>query len=154
MEFLIELGAWSWLILAVILIILESIVPGIHFVWFGMAATLVGLIALATGIDWQWQLVIFGVLSFATAVVVRRFATPHSVPSDQPGLNKRGSYYIGRIVVVEEAITNGRGRVRLGDTLWAAQGPDLALGAKARIVSLDGTVLTVEATEPSKEFEF
>ena len=147
MEWLIELGAWNWLILAVILVVLETVIPGVHFVWFGMAATIVGIVALATNIDWQWQLVIFGLLSFATAIVVSRYVTPQSAPSDQPGLNERGSYYVGRVVVVEEAIQNGRGRVRLGDTLWAAQGPDLAVGAKAKITELDGTVLQVEATD-------
>ena len=56
MAFLTELGAWNWLIAALILVILEMIVPGIHFLWFGMAAILVGVIALATGISWPWQL--------------------------------------------------------------------------------------------------
>ncbi|MGI9390719.1 MAG: NfeD family protein, partial [Boseongicola sp.] len=112
------------------------------------------IIALATGVDWQWQLVIFGVLSFATALLVRRYVTPQTAPSDQPGLNERGSYYIDRIVVVEEPIENGRGRVRLGDTLWAAQGPDLAAGAKAKITKLDGTVLVVEPADGDEKFEF
>ena len=78
MELLTELAGWNWLILAVILVVLETVVPGVHFVWFGMAATIVGIIALATGIDWQWQLVIFGVLSFATALLVRRYVTPQT----------------------------------------------------------------------------
>jgi membrane protein implicated in regulation of membrane protease activity len=147
MAFLTELGAWNWLIAALILVILEMIVPGIHFLWFGMAAILVGVIALATGIDWQWQLLIFGVLSIATALFVRRYVTSQNTPSDQPGLNERGSYYIGRIVVVEEAIENGRGRIRLGDTLWAAEGPDLAIGANAKITKLDGTLVVVEAVD-------
>ena len=50
-------------------------------------------------------------------------------------------------MVVEEPIENGRGRVRLGDTLWAAQGPDLAAGAKARVTKLDGTVVIVERAD-------
>ena len=135
------------MILAVVLVVFEMVIPGIHFVWFGVAATVVGVLALATGMDWQWQLVIFGVLSFVTALVLRRYATPGNVPSDQPGLNKRGSYYVGRVVIVEEAITNGRGRVRLGDTLWAAKGPDLGVGERAKILQLDGTVVVVEAVD-------
>ena len=150
MEFLISLGAWNWLILAVFLIVLETVIPGIHFVWFGMAATVVGLIALAFGIDWQWQLVIFGVLSFATAFAVRKYATPHTAPSDQPGLNERGSYYIGRTVVVDEGLQNGRGKVRIGDSLWIAAGPDMPAGSKARITKVDGTIVIVEPASGSK----
>jgi membrane protein implicated in regulation of membrane protease activity len=148
MEFLVELGAWSWLILALVLVILETLIPGIHFVWFGMAATVVGVLALATGMDWQWQLLIFGILSVVAAIVVRRYATPMNAPSDQPGLNERGSYYVGRVVVVEDAIQNGRGRVRLGDTLWSAKGPDAAIGTKVKIINLDGTLLIVEPFDP------
>jgi membrane protein implicated in regulation of membrane protease activity len=144
MEFLQQLGSWSWLILAVILVLLETIIPGIHFVWFGMAATLVGIIALATGIDWQWQLLIFGVLSFATALIVRKYATPHSAPSDQPGLNERGSYYVGRVVVVQEAIENGRGKVKIGDSIWIAQGPDAPAQARVKVVKFEGTIVLVE----------
>ena len=147
MELLVELGGWSWMILAVILVIMEMMIPGVHFVWFGVAATVVGALALATGMDWQWQLFAFGVLSFVTALILRRYATSENVPSDQPGLNERGSYYVGRVVIVEVAIANGRGRVRLGDSLWAAKGPDLGVGDKARILQLDGTVLVVEAVD-------
>lgn len=147
MELLTEFGAWAWLILAVVLVLLETVIPGVHFVWFGMAATIVGVIALAVDIDWQWQVLLFGLLSFGTAILVRRFAVPSNSPSDKPGLNQRGSYYVGRIVVVENAIQNGRGRVRIGDTLWTAEGPDLAVGAKAKVIELKGTVLTVEPVE-------
>lgn len=147
MELLIEYSAWAWLILAVVLVVLETAIPGIYFVWFGMAATIVGVLTLATGIDLQWQILTFGVLSFATAIWLRRYATPQNAPSDRPGLNQRGSYYVGRVVVVEDAIQNGRGRVRVGDTLWTAQGPDMAVGARAKITKLEGTVVIVEPAE-------
>ena len=42
--------------------------PGVHFLWFGVAAVLVGLLALATGFAWQWQLIAFGVISVADRV--------------------------------------------------------------------------------------
>jgi hypothetical protein len=38
------------------------------------------------------------------------------VEPDVPDLNVRGAQYIGRIVAVEDAIVNGRGRVRVGET--------------------------------------
>ena len=39
-EFFWNLGAWNWFIVAVALFALESVVPGVHFVWFGIAAVL------------------------------------------------------------------------------------------------------------------
>ncbi len=144
MTFLIGLGGWLWFILALILILLESVLPGIHFIWFGMAAIVVGFLALAIDIDWQVQIFIFAVLSVVTALLARRFLSPENTTTDEPGLNERGSYYVGRIVVVADPIVNGRGRVRVGDSLWSASGPDMATGARARVTRVDGTVLVVE----------
>jgi membrane protein implicated in regulation of membrane protease activity len=49
--------------------------------------------------------------------------------------------------VLETALAaGGHGRLRLGDTTWAATGPDgLPAGARVRVVGAQGTVLRVEA---------
>mgnify|MGYP003348279276 CR=1 FL=1 len=44
-------------------------------------------------------------------------------------------------------IEGGTGRVRVGDGEWPAEGPDLAAGAKARIASVRGGVVVVEAVK-------
>ncbi len=144
LTYILSLGAWLWFILALILVLLETVLPGIHFIWFGMAAIIVGFLALALDIDWQVQVFIFAVLSVVTALLARRFLSAENTATDQPGLNERGSYYVGRIVVVADPIVNGRGRVRVGDTLWSAAGPDMAAGARAKVTRVDGTVLVVE----------
>jgi membrane protein implicated in regulation of membrane protease activity len=64
--------------------------------------------------------------------------------SDLPDLNVRGQQYVGRAVVVEQAIENGRGKVRVGDTLWSAEGPDVPAGARVTVTGSKGTVLVVE----------
>lgn len=144
-NYLVSLGPWNWLILGVALFILETIVPGVHFVWFGLAASLVGVLALTVGMTWEWQLITFGVVALLTVFVVRYFAGSRGSVSEQPDLNVRGQYYVGRIVIVDQAIVAGRGRVRVGDTHWAAQGPDMDVGAEAKVVGVNGTVLVVEA---------
>ena len=40
-------GTWNWLFAAAILMGLEFIVPGVHFIWFGLAAALTGLAIFA-----------------------------------------------------------------------------------------------------------
>ena len=52
---LASLGAWNWLILAVVLLCLEVVTPGVSFLWFGLAAVVVGVLALALGFAWPWQ---------------------------------------------------------------------------------------------------
>ena len=143
-SFLAGLGPWNWFILAVVLFALETVIPGVHFLWFGVAAVLVGLLALATDIAWQWQLIAFAIIAVATVFLVRRYARPDATLSDLPDLNVRGAQYIGRTVTVEEPIRSGRGKVRVGDTVWQAEGPDSAAGSRVRVTSVNGTVLVVE----------
>lgn len=138
-----QFGAWLWFALAVVLMVLETIVPGIHFIWFGMAAAVVGALALLAPIAWQWQLIIFTLISVLTVFWVRRTSRIDGAMTDEPDLNIRGAQYIGRKVTVEEPIVNGRGKVRVGDTVWAAEGEDAPRGARVEVTGVDGTVLVV-----------
>jgi membrane protein implicated in regulation of membrane protease activity len=143
LNLLADFGAWNWLFLGVALFTLEALVPGVHFVWFGVAAVMIGIAGLATGMTWPWQLVAFAVLTVATVFVARRFAGADAVPSDAPNLNMRGAQYVGRLVTVEEPIRGGRGKVRVGDTVWQAEGADAPAGARVKVTGIRGTVLVV-----------
>ena len=59
----------------------------------------------------------------------------------------RGAQYIGRKVVVADAIRNGRGRVRVGDTIWAAEGEDAAEGTEVEVTGVNGIVLVVARSD-------
>ena len=146
---IVQYGAWLWFALAVVLMVLETIVPGIHFLWFGVAAGAVGLIALIAPMAWQWQVILFGLLSVVTVWWVRRNTSPEVAITDEPVLNVRGAQYIGRTVTVEDAIQNGRGKVRVGDTIWAAEGEDAIKGASVEVTGVNGTVLVVANPDPA-----
>jgi inner membrane protein len=143
-EFFWNLGAWNWFIVAVALFALESVVPGVHFVWFGVAAVIVGALGLTLDIAWEWQLITFAIISCITVFFARRYAAPDVSQSDEPDLNARAVQYVGRVVTVEQAIADGRGKVRVGDTVWNAQGSDAPQGARVRITGTNGTCLLVE----------
>lgn len=140
---LMQYGPWLWFAIAVALMILETLIPGVHFLWFGLAAGVVGALALITPLAWQWQLIVFAILSFASVFLVRRYARPDMARTDEPALNIRGAQYIGRRVEVVEAIRNGRGKVRVGDTVWGAEGEDAPAGAEVEVSGVNGTVLVV-----------
>lgn len=146
--FFAELGAWNWLILAGLFMALELMAPGIFLIWFGIAAALVGLLALAVDIAWPWQLVIFAALSLVTVFFVHRYLRPYGDgPSDRPLLNRRAQQHVGKFYVLAEAIENGRGKIRIGDSLWRVEGPDAREGARVKVTGADGTVLKVELAE-------
>ena len=144
-----ELGPWNWIVLGLVLMIFEVAAPGIFFLWFGIAALIVGALAILFGdalsLGWQVQVILFLVLSVIAVFIGRRLVGATDAESDEPLLNRRGEQLIGQVVTLEEATVNGRGRARIGDSLWRVTGPDLAAGTSVRITGIDQGTLTVEA---------
>jgi membrane protein implicated in regulation of membrane protease activity len=103
----------------------------------------VSVIVYTTGIAWGWQLIAFALTAAICVLFIRRYATPLRMQSDEPDLNFRGQQYVGRTAVVEDAIAGGRGKIRIGDTLWTASGPDLPVGASVKVTGVEGIVLMV-----------
>jgi len=135
------LGGWSWWVLGLILLGAEVLLPGFFFLWFGIAAILIGISALL--FDWPWQLVGFVVLSAITALVGRRFYGTASGESADPQLNLRAGRLEGRTFVLSEPIVEGSGRVKIDDTVWQVRGPDAPAGARIKVAGADGSVLIV-----------
>ncbi len=139
-----NLGAWNWLILAGLFFVLELFAPGIFLVWFGIAAAIVGAVALILDVSWQWQFMLFAALSLVAVFAARKFLRSNDAQSDRPLLNQRAQQHVGKSYMVADAIENGRGKVKIGDTLWRAEGPDAAQGAHVKVTGADGTTLMVE----------
>ena len=136
-----EIGPWSWWILGLLLLGAEIIVPGMFLIWIGLAAIVVGAISFAlwdTAIwGWQIQLLVFAVLALVSALIGRKIMASRDDDTDQPMLNRRMEQMIGRTATLEEPITEGQGRIRLGDTLWTVRGPDLPAGSRVKIVAIE-----------------
>lgn len=132
-------GPLAWLIASVSLVLP---VAGLTFCLFG------GARLIRSGGEDGWTLLAGGaVLLVADIVIDFVWAHPGVSESDQPDLNRRAAQIEGRIVTVAETIGGGRGKVRVGDTLWAAEGPDMSAGRLVRIVSTKGVVLVVEPVD-------
>lgn len=143
--FLEGLRFWHWLIAAFLLGIAEVLAPGAIFIWFAVSAVVVGLLVMLVPVlGWQVQVVVFALLAFAAIALWRRYRRERPEVSDQPTLNRRGAQYVGQLCEVVDPIENGVGRVRLGDTIWTVHGPDLAAGARVRVIAVEGAVLKVE----------
>lgn len=145
---IVELGPWSWWLLGLVLLAAELLVPGVFLVWIGVAALITGALSLvlweASLWTWQVQLVLFAILAVVSTLLGRRLlGTDHSA-SDEPLLNQRAASLVGRTATLTEPITEGRGRIRLDDTHWSVQGPDLPTGTKVKVIAGSGRDLTVE----------
>jgi membrane protein implicated in regulation of membrane protease activity len=142
-----SLGPWNWLILAAVLLVLEVMAPGVFFVWFGLAAVLTALLAFLFDISWQWQLVWFCLLSLAAVAVALKYLRRHPLKSERPLLNERAVQHIGQSFDLVDPIVNGRGSVRIGDSIWRVEGPELPKGTRVRVLSADGSLLKVAPAE-------
>ncbi len=144
LEFIASNGAWSWVAAGLVLLALELVLPGGVLIWLGAAALVTGGLALVVDIYWPLQFVVFGMLALAAIWLWLR-TRKQERPTDRPYLNRRAERFIGHEAVLDEPIRDGEGRIALGDTTWRVTGPDLAAGAKVRVVDADGAVLRVEA---------
>ncbi len=144
-EFVESLGIWTWWVVAGVLFLLELLAPGIFFLWLGTSAVIVAMAVLFIDISWQLQVAAFAILSVITLVVSRRFFSPGAITSDQPNLNKRVLQYVGKVYVLDEAIVNGRGSLRIGDTQWSVAGPDATAGTRVEVTGVEGATLSVIA---------
>lgn len=145
-EFFKHLEFWHWWIFAFVLAILEIIVPGAFFIWFGLSSLVTGVVLLAIpSLGWEWQFVFWGVLGLVTVISWRVWMRAYPNQSeDNNSLNRRGQQYIGQILELEEPIINGQGKAKLGDSVWRVSGPELGRGQKVRVVGTNGTILVVE----------
>jgi membrane protein implicated in regulation of membrane protease activity len=138
-------GPWFWFIVAGVLLIGELLVPGIFLLWLGMAAALTGIVHWAFGWGWQTEAIIFAAFSISLVAASWRYVmNQRSKPTDQPNLNYRHANYVGRAVKLEHAIDHGRGKVRIDDTLWDVEGPDLPKGTSVKITEAKNMILVVE----------
>ena len=145
--FLASLHFWHWWILAALLAAVEAVAPGIFFIWIGAAAAIVGLaVLILPGMGWEIQVFLFAILAAVAVFIGRRFVHRRTESRD-PALNRRGERYIGRQFTLETAIVNGRGSIKVDDSVWRATGPELPAGRRVKVVGADGTVLRVEAAD-------
>ena len=135
---------WAWLVAAAVLGIAELLMPGLFLIWLSAAAMLTGLAAMLFDLPLAFQFALFALLSLASVYSGRRWYNANPVESSDPLLHDRAARLVGETVVVVSAIEHGQGRVKVGDGIWNARGPDADVGARVRVVGADGACLRVE----------
>jgi len=149
MDFIIagleNLNVWWWLGIAATLLIAELLTGTTYILWPAAAAFVTSLISSFTG--WPVEIAVFAVLGVGFLVAGDRLLKPRLKSGSDSGLNSRATYLVGERVTIVGGFTEGRGRVRHGDTEWAARtedGSDMAEGSMAVVAALDGTRLIIK----------
>lgn len=144
---------WFWLGIAALMIILDVTVGTSFFLlWLGIIAIVMGTVVwIFPTIGWEFQVLLFAVGSITSIVFWRRYLRKHPVETDRPLLNRRSEQYIGRSFTLVEAIVNGRGKIRVDDSTWQVEGPDLPIGTTVKVISANGIILKVKPIHKSDE---
>ena len=136
---------WHWWLFAVVLFIIEVILPGTFFLWMGVSAIAVGALAfILPDMATSTEIIIFAILSVVSVVAWRKYQKNNPAKTEQPTLNRRGAQYVGRVVTLTKPIKDGFGKEKVGPTIWTLQGPDADIGTKVKIIGIDSAILLVE----------
>lgn len=139
-----QLLFWHWWVAGLALLIVEMFLPtGFVLLWMGVSAIVVGMIAWVAPTGWPLELVLFGVLSIVFFFVYRKLF-PQKAVVEQPSLNRRGHSYVGRTFTLSDPIINGVGTLRVDDSQWRINGPDMPPGSQVKVILADGATLKVE----------
>ena len=149
-QFMEAIPFWYWWVFAIGLLTIELITGSTYFLWPAIAAVLVGFLTLwPLGGAWQIQLILFAGFTTALSIFAPPYVKPwlHKTQADHLTLNQRGAQKVGRRVNVDQDFVNGSGKVRLGDTLWLAEGEsgeDFSAGEEVVVTRAEGTKLFVK----------
>jgi membrane protein implicated in regulation of membrane protease activity len=137
-----------WVLAGIALLGAELLLPGVWFLWLGLAAIGTGLALLVVAPGFAWSVALFLALLGAGILVSLRLK-PRGGPAHRVNAPEAG--LAGRHAVVV-AVEGGGLRVRLGDSDWPARLPrGVAMpepGSVMRVEAVDGTQLVVRPDPP------
>jgi len=135
---------WFWICLGLFLLLAEALTPGGFYLFFvGVAAIIVGLLALALQATWI-QIALFAVLSAVFIVAFRKTLVERVRKTTRQADTPE---FIGETARAVEAIAAGKeGKIELRGTIWHARNSgivDLPVNAACTIVTREGIQMTV-----------
>lgn len=137
-----------WLSLGGLLLAAEMLGGNGYLLWSGVAAVMTGIVVWLLPFGWEWQGVLFAVLTLVAAWLWWRWLT-RQVREQKPAdatLNQRGQQLVGKRYTLETTLVNGRGHVRVGDSSWpVVADDDLIAGTQVEVTAVEGITLHVKA---------
>lgn len=149
--FLEGLTVWHWLGVGIVLLTLEVAIGTFDLLWISIGAFVTALFALIVPEPiggWQGQLTFFGVMAIAFVISGRTlFKGLRNRATTHPNLNDRLAKMVGERGEAATDFDDGRGKVKIGDSVWLAQqmdGTAIVEGDKIVVAGADGTTLKVK----------
>ncbi|MBL4828434.1 MAG: NfeD family protein [Aliivibrio sp.] len=145
-ELLEQMNMWHWLAFGLGLLLLELLGTAGYLLWVGLSAMIVGVCLSLLPISWQLQWIAFASFSLVATWLWWRYQFNKDQQDDESSLlNKRDLQMIGKTARLEDAVQQGKCRIKIGDTTWTAETErDLEANTLVKVVKVTGIVLTIE----------
>ncbi len=135
-----------WVLAALLLTIAEVLAPGTFLIFFAVGALMTAALSLFVA-SLAAQL---GLFVAATGIAVLVGNSLYRRLLSKRAAHRLGQGPIGEPGIVEEAIVNGRGKVRVRDIAWLATGADLPVGTPIVVTGRRGGTLLEVAVRRHK----
>jgi len=141
---------WFWLTLGGLLLAAEMLGTSGYLLWSGLAAVAVALIEWLFPISWTSQGIVFAVMTLFSAIFWHRWMRYRESSQVANTLNQRGNQLMGMQLTLDNALKNGLGHVRIGDSSWRVQADsDLPAGTPVIVTGVVGITLMIQPRLPS-----
>jgi membrane protein implicated in regulation of membrane protease activity len=147
-----DMGPWVvWVVAAVVLVIAEATTTAFVAIYFGFAALVTAVVAVA-GLPVALQLVVFGVVSVGSMALTRpalsrAFGRTAAIRTGVDAMQGRIGMVVRPIAELEP------GQVKVGGETWTARsyydGESIPAGTRVEVVKVEGvTALVISAPSP------
>lgn len=144
-------GAYAWWAAALVLLMVEMMVPSNWLLWPGLAAFVTGvLVLLFPAIEWPTAIMIFVAVSVILLFVGRRYVNISGGKSDVPNLNNRAQRMVGRRGSAIMDGTDGMSRIQIDGVEWPVRlegGGMIKAGDVLEVTGFDGTTLVAKTIQ-------
>lgn len=144
---------WVWLGVIAVTAIIEFITCDLTSIWFTCGAVIPFIISAFDAISWEWQLLIFVVVSALLMVFLRKITRKLLLKNANFKSNVDG--LVGKHVrMISRADFETVGSVKIGDVVWSAvalDGQSVEANEVVEVVGVDGNKLQVKKVEIKEE---
>ncbi len=145
-DYLIQNLWQTWIVLAVVCLILELTAGDLFIICFSFGAVAAAIFA-AFGLNIYYQLAAFSICTLICVFWVRPIAKRYFHKNEENRVSNADALIGRKGKVVEPVIADGYGRVQIDGDIWKAvtEGKeDIPVGATVTVISRSSTIITVQ----------
>lgn len=137
---------WVWFAVAALLLAVEVATGSGWLLWPTASAAAVGVLTFFVRLGLPLELALFALLALGGAFVSRRFLPKRETPDTDADINDQRLRLVGRMGETVQDFVDGRGRVFVDGSEWAAEADaaaPLRAGSRVEVTGLAGARLAV-----------